>query len=133
MATKIFQTKLHWCRKAFFVYPFFLTKILGIPPVWCQHITSNFCPHLSPLSANISIYIWLKFPLSTVVSIQFNNFKNDFYWTFTVVWFLNPSYPRGEVGDVIIILCWKIAISPKPIQRWTSDTSVNLSLSVGVQ
>ena len=43
---------------------------------------------------------------------------------------LNPNYPRG---GAIIILCRKIAISPEPNLRWTSDQSVNSSLSVAVQ
>ena len=36
-------------------------------------------------------------------------------------------------GDAIIILCRKIAISPETNLRWTSDQSVNSSLSVAVQ
>ena len=32
-----------------------------------------------------------------------------------------------------IILCWKIAISPEPNLRWTSDQSINSSLSIVVQ
>ena len=36
-------------------------------------------------------------------------------------------------GGAIIILCRKIAISPQPNLRWTSDQSVNSSLSVAVQ
>ena len=43
---------------------------------------------------------------------------------------LNPSYPGG---GIIIILCRKIAISLDPNLRWTSDLSVNTSLSVAVQ
>ena len=35
--------------------------------------------------------------------------------------------------EVIIILCRKIAISPELNIRWTSDQSVNSSLSVVVQ
>ena len=42
----------------------------------------------------------------------------------------NPNYPSG---GVIIILCWKSAIFPEPNIRWTSDQSVNSSLSVAVQ
>ena len=36
-------------------------------------------------------------------------------------------------GGAIIILCRKIAISPEPNLRWTSDQSANSSLSVAVQ
>ena len=36
-------------------------------------------------------------------------------------------------GGIFIILCQKIAISPEPNLRWTSDQSVNSSFSVVVQ
>ena len=43
------------------------------------------------------------------------------------------EYPNFPGGGAIIILCRKIAISPQPNLRWTSDQSVNSSLSVAVQ
>ena len=39
----------------------------------------------------------------------------------------------GASSQELIILCRKIAISPEPNLRWTSDQSVNSSLSVAVQ
>ena len=52
------------------------------------------------------------------------NVVNNCCWCFTLI-------ILGEV--IIIILCWKITISPETNLRWTSNKSVNLRLSVVVQ
>ena len=44
---------------------------------------------------------------------------------------INPNYPGW--GGAIIILCRKIVISLEPNLHWTSDQSINSSLSVAVQ
>ena len=69
-----------------------------------------------------------------ILSLQKVLYNPDHWKQICVGWELHfhSRTATGEGGNAMIFLCRKIAISLEPNLRWTSDQSVNSSLSVVV-